>query len=197
MASSRPSAALCLPISRLPFGDTISVDTKHVIAWVMENNPKAYVDERFDKTKQPIRGDPDCKLGLQRSATTRAKATATTPPLRLPAPLRLLQPPLTSPIPCPPAKSRLASSTGAMAPASSPPRSLTGAKIVPAELTRSFDHADPTYFFPLLEETERRLGRKLPLRRPRQGLRLPSMCIRCAVLRRNKFESQDSVGEGA
>ncbi len=47
------------------FGDVISLDTKHVIAWVKENNPKAYVDERFDKTKQP-KGDPDCRLGCKR-----------------------------------------------------------------------------------------------------------------------------------
>lgn len=47
------------------FGDTISPDTKHVIAWVQENNPKAYVEKRYDKTKQPA-GDADCKLGCKR-----------------------------------------------------------------------------------------------------------------------------------
>ena len=47
------------------FGDVVSLDTKHILAWVKENNPKAYVDERFDKTQQP-RGDPDCKLGCKR-----------------------------------------------------------------------------------------------------------------------------------
>lgn len=41
------------------FGDEISLDTKHIIAWVIENNPKAYVTDRYDKTNQP-KGDPDC-----------------------------------------------------------------------------------------------------------------------------------------
>jgi hypothetical protein len=51
----------------LRFGDEISMDTKHLIAWVKENNPKAYVKEsdRLDKTRQPA-GDPDCKLGCKR-----------------------------------------------------------------------------------------------------------------------------------
>ena len=47
------------------FGDVIALDTKHIIAWVKENNPKAYVSDRYDKTKQP-QGDPDCKLGCKR-----------------------------------------------------------------------------------------------------------------------------------
>ena len=49
----------------LSVGDCISLDTKHIIAWVKENNPKAYVSERFNKHKQPA-GDPDCKLGCKR-----------------------------------------------------------------------------------------------------------------------------------
>ena len=47
------------------FGDVIAGDTKHIIAWVKENNPKAYVKDRYDKT-QPPTGDPDCKLGCKR-----------------------------------------------------------------------------------------------------------------------------------
>jgi hypothetical protein len=47
------------------FGDVIALDTKHIIAWVKENNPKAYVSDRYDKTKQP-KGDPDCKLGCKK-----------------------------------------------------------------------------------------------------------------------------------
>ncbi|MEK7816917.1 MAG: hypothetical protein AAB281_01530, partial [Actinomycetota bacterium] len=46
-------------------GACISLDTKHILAWVKENNPKAYVEDRYDKTKQPA-GDPDCKLGCKR-----------------------------------------------------------------------------------------------------------------------------------
>jgi hypothetical protein len=36
------------------FGQAISLDTKHIIAWVIENNPKAYIEgKRYDKTQQP------------------------------------------------------------------------------------------------------------------------------------------------
>lgn len=47
------------------FGVAISGDTKHILAWVKENNPKQFVKERYDKEKQPV-GDPDCKLGVKR-----------------------------------------------------------------------------------------------------------------------------------
>lgn len=30
------------------FGQAVSLDTKHILAWVKENNPKAYVSQRFD-----------------------------------------------------------------------------------------------------------------------------------------------------
>ncbi len=47
-------------------GETVAFDVKHIYAWVKENNWRAYVSERFDKTRQPT-GDPDCKLGVKRS----------------------------------------------------------------------------------------------------------------------------------
>ena len=46
-------------------GACISLDTKHILAWVKENNPKTYLEDRYDKTRQP-KGDPDCKLGCKR-----------------------------------------------------------------------------------------------------------------------------------
>ncbi len=46
-------------------GECVSLDTKHILAWVKENNPKTYVVDRFNKAKQPA-GDPDCKLGCKR-----------------------------------------------------------------------------------------------------------------------------------
>ena len=52
------------------FGKCISLDTKHIIAWVKENNPKAYVKERFKKDRQP-KGDPDCRLGVKRRRNQR------------------------------------------------------------------------------------------------------------------------------
>lgn len=57
-------AALAVEIPGL--GKTTSLDTKHIYAHVKENNPRAYVKERFDPTKQPS-GDPDCRLGVKRS----------------------------------------------------------------------------------------------------------------------------------
>ncbi len=39
---------------------------KHIYAWVKENNERAYVKDRYDKTKT-LAGDPDCKLGVKRS----------------------------------------------------------------------------------------------------------------------------------
>ena len=38
------------------FGREISLDTKHIIAWVRENNPKAYIGEgRYDKNRRSTR----------------------------------------------------------------------------------------------------------------------------------------------
>jgi hypothetical protein len=53
-------------------GECISTDTKHILAWVKENNPKAYVENRYDKHKQPA-GDPDCKLGCKRQHNKRTQ----------------------------------------------------------------------------------------------------------------------------
>lgn len=47
-------------------GETVAFDVKHIYAWVKENNPRAYVPERYDKTKRLV-GDPDCRLGVKRS----------------------------------------------------------------------------------------------------------------------------------
>ncbi len=47
-------------------GETVAFDVKHIYAWVKENNERAYVPERYDKTKR-LTGDPDCRLGVKRS----------------------------------------------------------------------------------------------------------------------------------
>jgi hypothetical protein len=47
-------------------GEVVSFDVKHLYAWVKENNERAYVKDRYDKTQQLL-GDPDCKLGVKRS----------------------------------------------------------------------------------------------------------------------------------
>jgi hypothetical protein len=74
------------------FGDAVAGDTKHIIAWVKENNPKAYASGVI-ATKVPDWGE-----------------------------------------------------------------------FVLAELTQTFDQPDVSYFFPLMAQVERRLGRK-----PRYG----------------------------
>jgi len=44
----------------------VAIDVKHISAWVQENNERASVTERSDKTKHPA-GDPHCRLGVKRS----------------------------------------------------------------------------------------------------------------------------------
>jgi hypothetical protein len=41
-------------------GETVAFDVKHLYAWVQENNPRAYVVERYNPQRQP-KGDPDCR----------------------------------------------------------------------------------------------------------------------------------------
>lgn len=48
-------------------GQTVAYDVKHIYAWVQENNPKAYVPDRYDPARPP-RGDPDCRLGVKTSS---------------------------------------------------------------------------------------------------------------------------------
>ncbi len=56
------------PAEAATFGQTVSGDTKHIIAWVKENNPKAFVKEgRYDKTRQP-HGRPRLQAGGQEEA---------------------------------------------------------------------------------------------------------------------------------
>lgn len=128
------------------FGQTISLDTKHILAWVKENNPKQYIKEkRFDKTQQPA-GDPDCKLGCKRRHNRR-KSTPTSegkPASGLPASV---------------GEFYWGYGSGVVA-----TKVDNWGEFVLAELTQTFDKGDTTYFFPLMAEVERRLGCK-----PRYG----------------------------
>jgi len=63
------------------FGQCVSLDTKHILAWVKENNHKAYVKDRYAKDKQPP-GDLDCRLGCKRKHNQR---TSSKEPLPTPA----------------------------------------------------------------------------------------------------------------
>ena len=139
----------------LNFGQAISLDTKAILAWVKENNPKAYLKEkdRLTKSRQP-KGDPDCKLGCKKKAnrppasaaaqTTSAQGTPTKQAV---------------------APTNFSSSDQYFWGYAS---GLVATKIpgwgefALAELTQTFDKGDATYFFPLMTATEKRLGFKPP-----------------------------------
>jgi hypothetical protein len=119
--------------------ECISLDTKHILAWVKENNPKAYVSDRFNKNKQPV-GDPDCRLGCKRRHN-RAGPSATS--TRNPVPAKLVK-----------AGEYYWGYGSGVVVAKIP----SWGEFVIAELTQPFDHGDVTYFLPLMQQTEERLG---------------------------------------
>lgn len=45
-------------------GEQVIVDVKHIYAHVKENNPRAYVKNRYQPDQQP-KGDRDCRLGVK------------------------------------------------------------------------------------------------------------------------------------
>jgi len=122
-----------------PAVDCVSLDTKHILAWVKENNPKAYVQDRYNKNKRPV-SDPDCRLGCKRRHNRAA-------------------------VPATPAHNPVSASTlkvgefywgyGSGVVVAKVPG---WGEFVIAELTQPFDHGDVTYFFPLMRQTEERLG---------------------------------------
>jgi hypothetical protein len=58
-------------------GETVAFDVKHLYAWVKQNNERAYVPDRYDKT-QRLAGDPDCRLGVKRSTNQEQPDGSTT-----------------------------------------------------------------------------------------------------------------------
>lgn len=128
------------------FGQTISLDTKAILAWVKENNPKTYIKEgRFDSAQQPV-GDSDCKLGCKRRHN-----------LKLTTPTHEGKP--ASTVSRSVGEYYWGYASGAVV------TKLPGwGEFVLAEMTQTFDKGDTTYFFPLMKQVERRLGF-----RPRYG----------------------------
>ena len=128
-------------------GTCISLDTKHILAWVKENNPKAYVENRYDKARQPA-GDPDCKLGCKRRHNRRQAGSEPETPST----------PAKNPIPA------TEKSSGEFYWGYGSGVVVTKApgwgELILAELTQTFDKADTTYFFPLMAQVEGRLGFK-------------------------------------
>jgi hypothetical protein len=124
-------------------GQSISLDTKHILAWVKENNPKAYVSDRYNKTQQPP-GDPDCKLGCKRRHNRRAQGQDHPPtPVKQPVPAGQLSV----------GEYYWGYASGVVA-----TKVPDWGEFVLAELTQPFDQPDVSYFFPLMQVTEQRLG---------------------------------------
>jgi len=136
------------------FGDCISLDTKHIIAWVKQNNPKAYIEGgRYHKEQQPA-GDPDCRLGCKRKhnqATGQPAVESWPTPTTNPVPAKHLEI----------GEYYWGYASGVVA-----TKVPDWGEFVLAELTQPFDASDVSYFHPLLAAVERRLG---PLLRPRYG----------------------------
>lgn len=121
-----------------PLVECVSLDTKHILAWVKENNPKAYVTDRFNKDKQPA-GDPDCKLGCKR------RHNRVVTPTHNPISATLIQ------------VGEYYWGYGSGIVVTKVPN---WGEFVLAELTQPFDQGDVTYFFPLMHHVEQRLGTK-------------------------------------
>jgi hypothetical protein len=133
-----------LALHQQPICDCISLDTKHILAWVKENNPKAYVSDRYNKDKQPP-GDPDCKLGCKRRHNK--QVASGTPPTPAGKPVN-------------PAFVQVGEFHWGYGSGIVVTKVPNYGEFVIAELTQTFDHADLTYFFPLMAQAEQRLGRK-------------------------------------
>jgi hypothetical protein len=111
-------------------GETVAVDVKHIYAWVQENNPKAYVTNRYDPERQPP-GDPDCRLGVKRS-TNQERSDGTTTMRK---------------------EYVWGYGTGVVA-ATDPHYG----DVVLADYTQPFNETDPTYYRPLYQRTVETLG---------------------------------------
>jgi hypothetical protein len=143
------------------FGDVVAGDTKHILAWVKENNPKQAVEERYHKARQP-KGDPDCKLGCKRRRNTGdANGDSAAPAPSAPVP-PAAPTPTTEPTPA--SRTTVGEFHWGYASGVIATKVPDWGEFVLAELTQTFDKSDPSYFFPLLRQGEQRLGR-----RPRFG----------------------------
>jgi hypothetical protein len=138
------------------FGDVVAGDTKHIIAWVKENNPKVYIEDRYDKTKQP-KGDPDCRLGCKKKRNRGQVEETETDGFSADNP-----PPTPTTDPVPASSVRVGEYYWGYASGVIATKVPDWGEFVLAELTQPFDRSDISYFFPLMGATERRLGHRPP-----------------------------------
>ena len=126
------------------FGNEISLDTKHILAWVRENNPKAKVAHRYDKTRQP-RGDRDCKLGCKKRDNMPTHDGSDHAPTQegLPGSQATV------------GEFYWGYASGIVA-----TKDPVYGEFVLAELTQPFDQSDQSYFHPLMAQVEETLGRQ-------------------------------------
>jgi hypothetical protein len=133
--------------SEVNFGQTIALDTKHIIAWCKENNPKTFIKEgRYDKSRQPA-ADPDCRLGVKKRRNQKTKKEAAATPTALARPA---------------AKTAVTEIYWGYGSGIVVTKVPDWGEFVLAELTLPFNQADVTYFAPLLAATEQRLGFRPP-----------------------------------
>ncbi len=138
------------------FGDTIALDTKHIIAWVKENNPKTFVRNRFDKRRRP-KGDPDCRLGCKHKANPLPEESTdggSATPAGEGHPASSILPTLQE------GEYYWGYASGIVVTKLKGPDEQGLAEVVLAELTQPFDRSDQSYFPPLMQRTEATLGRK-------------------------------------
>jgi hypothetical protein len=142
------------------FGDIVAGDTKHIIAWVRENNPKVYIEDRYDKNNQP-QADPDCRLGCKKKRNVSPEEET-----GVSSPSSQGQPPGGTPTtdPVPASQARVGEYYWGYASGLIATKVPGWGEFVLAELTQPFDRNDITYFFPLMADVQRRLGH-----RPRYG----------------------------
>lgn len=145
LSSSITSIVSTLQSLDVIVGDCISGDTKHILAWVRENNPKAYLREgRYDKNRQP-KGDPDCRLGCKRRHNQKLSAKET---------------PSNNPVPA--ASVSVGEFYWGYASGIIATKAGKWGEFILAELTQPFDCSDVSYFFPLMQAVEQRLGFRPP-----------------------------------
>lgn len=129
------------------FGETVSFDTKHILAWVKENNHRVYIEEgRYDKERQP-KGDPDCRLGCKRRRNKSPESSLTETPTQQGTPAEGIG-------------AGIGEFYWGYASGIVVTKVPEWGEFVLAEWTQPFDQSDVAYFFPLMAQTERRLAQK-------------------------------------